>query len=119
MDKIGKMFYSTKIFDSQWDDMGLFDEDRRMLENEIANNPSIGTVIRGTGGLRKMRFALGGRGKSGGARVLYVDFIVYERIYLVYAYPKNEKQDITIEEREAFRRMIEKAKSDLGEQKHE
>ena len=57
--------------------MGLNDEDRRKLENEIANNPSIGKVIRGTGGLRKMRFALGGSGKSGGTRILYVDFVVY------------------------------------------
>jgi len=108
------MFYSTLIFDSQWEDMGLDDEDRRKLENVIANNPSIGRVMRGTNGLRKMRFALEGRGKSGGARVLYVDFVVYERIYLVYAYPKNEKEDITSEEREVFRKMIEKAKSDLG-----
>ena len=106
------------IFDSQWDDMELNDEDRRKLENEIANNPSIGKVMRGTGGLRKMRFALEGRGKSGGARVLYVDFVVYERIYLVYAYPKNEKEDITSEERAEFRKMIEKVERDLGGQEH-
>ena len=116
---MGRMFYSTLIFDNQWDDMGLTDEDRRKLENEITNNTSIGKVIRGTGGLRKMRFALDGRGKSGGARILYVDFVVYERIYLVYAYPKNEKEDITSEEREAFRKMIEKAKKELGGQEHE
>ena len=99
--------------------MGLSDEDRRKLENEIADNPSVGTPIRGTGGLRKMRFALEGRGKRGGSRVLYVDFVIYERIYLVYAYPKNEKEDITSEEREAFRKIIEKAKHDLGGQEYE
>ena len=95
--------------------MGLNDEDRRKLENEIVNNPYVGTVIRGTGGLRKMRLSIEGRGKSGGARVLYVNFVVHERIYLVYAYPKNEKEDINNAERLAFKKIIEISKRELGE----
>jgi hypothetical protein len=52
--------------------MGLNDRDRRRLENEITDNPQIGAVMRGTGGLRKMRFSFEGKGKSGSSRVLYV-----------------------------------------------
>ena len=94
--------------------MGLGDADRRMLENEIAEHPQIGAVVRGAGGLRKMRFALEGRGKSGGARVLYVDFVVLERIYLVTAYPKNQKENISAQDCELFRKLIEQTKLELG-----
>ena len=94
--------------------MKLSDEDKRNLENEILNNPKIGYVIRGTGGLRKMRFAIEDKGKRGGARVLYVDFVVHERVYLIYAYPKGQKEDISNDEREVFRKIIEQAKNELG-----
>ena len=110
---MGRLFFSTAEFDKQWTHMGLVDEDQRKLENEIANNPVIGAVIRGTGGLRKMRFAPEGQGKSGGARILYVDFVVLDRIYLVYAYPKNEKEDISHDERKLFRKLIEHTKKEL------
>ena len=111
---IGRMFFSTFEFDKQWERMGLGDEDRNRLENEIVNNPQVGPVIRGAGGLRKMRFAFAGRGKSGSARVLYVDFVVLERIYLVYAYPKGQQDDISPEERVMFKKIIEQAKKELG-----
>jgi len=111
---IGRMFFSTFEFDKQWERMGLGDEDRNRLENEIVNNPQVGPVIRGAGGLRKMRFAFKGRGKSGSARVLYVDFVVLERIYLVYAYPKGQQDDISPEERVMFKKIIEQAKKELG-----
>jgi hypothetical protein len=94
--------------------MGLEDEDRRRLENEIVNNPQIGAVIRGTGGLRKMRFSFEGRGKSGSSRVLYVDFVVFGRIYLITAYPKSAKENISPAEREIYRKVIEMVKKELG-----
>jgi len=108
------MFFTTNVFDKQWKHMGLDDVDQQRLENEIMSNPKIGPVIRGTGNLRKMRFAIEGKGKSGSARVLYVDFVVYERIYLIYAYPKGQKDNISQEEREAFKKIIEQTKNVLG-----
>jgi len=113
------MFYSTFEFDKQWEYMGLNDDDRRRLENEIVNNPMVGAVMRGTGGLRKMRFAFEGKGKSGSARVLYVDFVVYERVYLIYTYPKGQKDDISYEERKVFKNMIDQARKELGGRQHE
>jgi len=112
--EIERMFFSTQEFDKQWKLMGLNDEDQRRLENEILINPKVGAVIRGTGSLRKMRFAVEGKGKSGSARVLYVDFVVVERIYLIYSYPKGQKDNISSEERETFKKIIEQTKKELG-----
>ena len=114
-----KDVYSTSEFDKQWERMGLDDEDRRRLENEIVNNPQVGPIMRGTGGLRKMRFAFAGRGKSGSARVLYVDFVVFECIYLVYAYGKGQQDNISQEERVIFKKIIEQARKELGGRHHE
>ena len=63
--------------------------------------------MQGTGGVRKMRFAFEDRGKSGSARVIYVDFEVYDKIYLITAYPKNVKDNLTKEERNDLRRLMD------------
>ena len=76
----------------------------------------VGAVMQGTGGVRKMRFAFEHRGKSGGVRVIYIDFEVYEKIYLLTAYTKKEKENLTKEERNEIRRLVaileEQLKSD-------
>ncbi len=113
------MFISTNEFDREWERMGLSDEDRRRLENEIIENPKIGAVIRGTGGLRKMRFSFEGKGKSGSARVLHVDFVVFGQVYLITTYPKSEKENISDSEREMYRKVIEQTKKLLGGNRHE
>ena len=69
-------------------------------------NPEIGPVMRGTGGLRKMRFAYEGRGKSGSTRVCYVDFVFYETVYLISVFPKSEKANLSNEEKNAVKKMI-------------
>lgn len=55
-----------------------------------------------------MRFAFQNRGKSGSSRVLYVDFVVAETIYLIFAYPKNEKDNLTDEERNNIKKLIDR-----------
>ena len=87
--------------------MSLADEDLRRLENEILKDPSAGAVMQGTGGLRKLRFALDNRGKSGSARVCYVDIVLRETIFLITAYPKNEKENLSKAERNNIRTIIE------------
>lgn len=61
-----------------------------------------------------MRFALEGKGKSGSSRILHVDFVVHEIIFLIYAYPKNEKENISKEERNLYRRLIAQIGENLG-----
>lgn len=71
----------------------------KSLQEELTINPAKGDVIQGIGVLRKIRFAFDDRGKSGSVRVCYIDFIVYERIYLVTAYSNNEKDNLSKYER--------------------
>ena len=101
------------VFDKQWRDMGLDDKDLQQLQIQLLMNPQLGKVIKGTGKLRKMRFALPGRGKSSSSRVLYVDFVVAETIYLIFAYPKNEKDNLTDEECYNIKKLIDKIEKTL------
>ena len=69
-------------------------------------NPQIGDVIEDTGGARKMRIQLEGRGKSGGGRVIYLDVFEKESLYLLFAYPKNVQSDLKPEQKKAIRAMV-------------
>ena len=71
--------------------------------------------MRGTGGVRKMRFAFEEKGKSGSVRIIYVDFEVYEKIFLITAYPKSEKDNLTDAERNEIRQMIHALEEQLIE----
>ena len=71
------------------------DEDLRNLQNHLLANPEAGDVIRGGSGLRKLRWAGSGRGKRGGARVIYYRYVSAERIYLIHGYLKVEQDDLT------------------------
>lgn len=102
-----RTFIILPEFDKNWKSMGLSDEDLRRLENLILQNPEAGALMQGTGGLRKLRFALDNRGKSGSARVCYVDFIIQETVFLTTAYPKNEKENLSKAERNTIHKLIE------------
>ena len=66
-----------------------------------------------------MRFAFEHRGKSGSIRVIYIDFEVYEKIYLLTAYPKNEKDNLTKAERNELRELVEILERQLAESEKE
>lgn len=102
-----RSFIELPIFKSRWEALGLNEEDLLRLQVELLADPKAGDVMQGTGGVRKMRFAFEHRGKSGGVRVIYVDFEVYEKIYLLTAYTKNEKENLTKKERSEIKQLIE------------
>lgn len=106
-------FVITKEFDKNWKDMGLTDKDLKILQQELILNPQKGDVMQGTGGLRKLRIAFEGKGKSGSGRVCYVDFAVFEKIYLITAYPKSVKENLSKAERNAISAMIEQLEHEL------
>lgn len=83
------------------------DEDYGQFQRELAWAPESGDVIEGTGGLRKIRVALPGRGKSGGARVIYYYFSSASQIVLMFAYPKNVQDNLTPAQKKALRAVIE------------
>ena len=77
------------------------------LQNDLLENPKAGDVIQGTGGLRKIRVAAKGKGKRGGARVIYYYLESVKRFYLLTIYAKNEVSDLTSAEKKALKRFVE------------
>ena len=73
------------------------DEELRALQNDLLKNPRRGDVIKGSGGLRKIRIPMPGRGKRGGGRVIYSFQDKKNRCYLLLAYDKSATRDITPE----------------------
>ncbi|MEQ8403921.1 MAG: type II toxin-antitoxin system RelE/ParE family toxin [Oceanicaulis sp.] len=80
------------------------------LIRALIEAPKAGDVIRGTGGLRKVRFAAGGKGKSGGARAIYVVKRVSGRLFLIAAYRKARQEELTPDQKKVFARMAEMLK---------
>jgi mRNA-degrading endonuclease RelE of RelBE toxin-antitoxin system len=103
-------------FDRQWEKLGLGDDELRQLQEALLQNPKAGKVIRGTKGLRKIRIAFEGQGKSGSGRVAYVDFTVHETIYLITAYPKNVKDGLSKAERNTIAKTIVQLEQNLKKQ---
>ena len=92
-------------FRANWQRLGLTDVDLQALEAAILSGPP---VMRGTGGLRKIRLAGARRagGKSGGTRVCYAYFPPFGLVYLCAVFPKNEKANLTDTERNAYRQVL-------------
>lgn len=93
-------------FDKAWKHLGLGDKELRELQEYLCLYPDQGDLIQGTGGLRKLRWAIQGKGKSGGLRIAYIDFIFYEKIYLITAYKKGEKDNLSKSERNEIKKLI-------------
>jgi hypothetical protein len=109
-------FVMMPEFDRQWQKMGLGDDELRELQETPLQNPKAGDVVPGTGKLRKIRIAIDGQGKRGGGRVAYVDFTVYEAVFLITAYPKNEKDNLSKAERNEIAKVIVRLEHGLEEQ---
>ncbi|MFA7502855.1 MAG: type II toxin-antitoxin system RelE/ParE family toxin [Anaerovoracaceae bacterium] len=106
-------FVLTATFDKKWEALGLNDDDLIDLQQLLLSNPQAGAVVQNTGGLRKVRISLPDRGKRGGARVLYVDFVPFEKIYLITAYGKGKKENLTDNECVEIRKLIESLRREL------
>ena len=103
---MNRTFIEVPQFTKKWKELGLSDESLRELQNILLKNPKAGDTIQGTGGLRKIRIPLENTGKRSGGRVLYVDIELKETIYFVNVYTKNEKDDLTEDEKKAFKAVI-------------
>ena len=87
-------------------------EERAAVVDRVAIDPRCGVVIPGSGGIRKLRFGFGGRGKRGGARVIYLFGGDDVPVFLLAAFAKNEKADLTAAERTALSKQITKMLAD-------
>ncbi|MXY17219.1 MAG: hypothetical protein F4Y57_09555 [Acidobacteria bacterium] len=100
------LFIETSTFTKQLP-RHLDDDAYAALQAFLSVHPEAGDVIRGTGGVRKIRWAMRGRGKRGGSRVVYYWLTREDRIYLLTVYAKGAKDDLTAAERAAWRRAVE------------
>jgi hypothetical protein len=86
-------FIETRLFSRLADEL-LGDEGLRALQLHLMRHPGSGVLLRHSGGMRKVRWALPGRGKSGGVRVIYYLHREQEQIWLLTLYPKNVADSI-------------------------
>ena len=71
----------------------------------LSGQPDAGDVIPGSGGVRKLRWAAKGKGKRGGARIIYLYVVVAGKLYLMRCYAKNSQTDLTAEEKKQLREI--------------
>jgi hypothetical protein len=86
--------------------LGISETERSAMIIFLACNPKAGAILSGTGGLRKLRWALPGRGKSGGARVIYYCHDESIPLYALDVYAKNQKANLSNAEKSAARKTI-------------
>jgi mRNA-degrading endonuclease RelE of RelBE toxin-antitoxin system len=99
------VFVETSVFTSAVVEL-LTDDEYRALQTALIVRPSQGPVLRGTGGLRKVRWSAGGRGKRGGVRAIYYWDEPHERIYLLLMYPKAAQDDLTPAQLKVVKRLV-------------
>ncbi len=109
-------FLHLDIFDSEWTHVGLDDGDLLELQSAILEWPQGAPVVRGTEGLRKIRFAPSreARGKRGAYRVGYVLFREFGFILLVTVWGKKEKSDLSLAERSSIARVVREIRQKLA-----
>jgi mRNA-degrading endonuclease RelE of RelBE toxin-antitoxin system len=86
-------FVETKLF-TQLVTNYLSDAEYRQVQLEIIRNPNSGSVIRGSGGVRKLRWRAPGRGKRGGYRIIYFVRRPNQVVWMLTIYPKNQSDSI-------------------------
>jgi hypothetical protein len=96
----------TSVFTRQVLDL-LSEDDYHQLQLSLVRSPDAGPLIKGGSGLRKIRWAIEGRGKRGGVRVIHFWAVPQDQLLLLFMYPKNERDDLTPDQLKRLRTIIE------------
>ena len=81
-------------------------DEYRLFQLHLVAHPGAGPIMKESGGLRKIRWQLPGRGKRGGARIIYYWDVAQSRLFLVFLYPKNERADLTRAQLRTLRTLV-------------
>lgn len=100
------IFTETKVFTRQIAKL-IPDDEYRELQQELIFNPAAGDIIRHSRGLRKLRWRSATKGKRGGIRVIYYWYVSEDEIYMLLAYGKGEKDDLSAKELKILRRLVQ------------
>jgi hypothetical protein len=109
-----RTFIEVPLFTKRWKEIGLSDDELQALQIMLLKDPASGPLMEGTGGIRKVRFPLENRGKSGSIRVCYTDFYEYEVIYLLTAFEKKDQENLTNEEKNALKKLVKSLKNEAA-----
>lgn len=101
------VFIETPIFTRQVRD-ALSEDQYRDLQDELRKHPDAGSKIKGSGGLRKLRWGIERQGKSGGVRVVYYWVASQDRIFMLYMYLKSKQADLSPEQLKVLKKAVEK-----------
>ena len=104
-------FIETPIFTRLVREL-LAEDEYRALQCTLLERPDQGDIIKGSGGIRKIRVAAKGKGKRGGVRVIYYWITTRGQIYMLLAYPKNRKDDLNAEELTVLRALVQEELGD-------
>lgn len=99
-------FIETSVFTRQVTAI-LTDDEYGQLQMTLFARPDMGVIIPHSGGLRKVRWSMSGRGKRGGVRVIYYWVVAEDQILMLFIYPKNEKDDLTPQQLKVLREIVE------------
>lgn len=99
-------FIETRLFTRLIQDY-LPDDEYRKVQLELIQNPELGAVVRGSGGVRKLRWGATGRGKRGGYRIIYFIHRPKDVIWMLTIYPKNTRDSIASDVLKQIRQEIE------------
>ncbi|RME49182.1 MAG: hypothetical protein D6796_05280 [Caldilineae bacterium] len=96
----------TSVFTRQVQKL-LRDEEYRQLQMALAQRPDMGAIIVGSGGLRKVRWSVQGRGKRGGVRVIYYWAVKQNRLLMLLIYAKADQDDLSHEQLQILKKIVE------------
>jgi mRNA-degrading endonuclease RelE of RelBE toxin-antitoxin system len=101
------LIIETSIFTRRVTEL-IPDDEYRELQAALVERPDAGSVIPGSGGLRKLRWSASGHGKRGGARIIYYWVTEQERILMLFIYAKNESADLTPDQIKKLKQIVER-----------
>ena len=101
------LFIETSVFTREIKKQ-LSDEVYRELQNALMLRPDAGDIIKGSGGLRKLRWHTGSKGKCGGLRIIYY-WDMPDKIYLLLPYGKSDQEDLTIDQLKVLKAIVKES----------
>ncbi len=99
------VIFETSVFTKRINAL-LGDEKYRILQNTLVEMPNSGKIIQGSGGIRKIRWGGSGRGKKGGVRIIYYWATKHNQIFMLYAFAKNVRDDLTKDQLSMLRKAV-------------
>jgi hypothetical protein len=104
----GRAWSSLKLPSSPGKSKDLLSDDEYWkLQAALVSQPNRGRMIKGSGGLRKMRWALPGKGKRGGVRVIYYWAVSQEQLLMLFMYQESERDDLSPAQLKILREIVE------------